>query len=59
MTAEPRPQRPKGLLRVADAADRVICWLGQTTAWLSLRMVLVTFLVLVLRYAFDQGSIAL
>ncbi len=34
-------------------------WLGRTVAWLSLGMVLVTFVVVVLRYGFDQGWIAL
>ncbi len=32
---------------------------GTAVAWLTLLMVLVTFLVVVLRYAFDFGSIAL
>lgn len=59
MTAEQAPSRRPGLLRLADAVDGVIRWLGQAAAWLSLLMVLVTFLVVVLRYAFDQGSIAL
>ncbi|MGE5152661.1 MAG: TRAP transporter small permease subunit [Bdellovibrio bacteriovorus] len=59
MTAEPQPPRHSALLRIAVALDRSICRLGQATAWLSLLMVLVTFLVVVLRYAFDQGSIAL
>jgi len=34
-------------------------WLGRTVAWLSLGMVLVTFAVVVLRYGFNQGWIAL
>jgi TRAP-type mannitol/chloroaromatic compound transport system permease small subunit len=34
-------------------------WIGRTISWLSLAMVLVTFLVVVLRYAFDAGSIAM
>ncbi len=34
-------------------------WLGRAVAWLALGMVLVTFLVVVLRYGFDQGWIAL
>jgi TRAP-type mannitol/chloroaromatic compound transport system permease small subunit len=59
MTAAHQPPRRLALLRVADAVDRVIRWLGQAAAWLSLLMVLVTFLVVALRYAFDQGSIAL
>jgi TRAP-type mannitol/chloroaromatic compound transport system permease small subunit len=48
-----------GLLRVADAADRIIRWLGQATDWLSPRMLLETFQMLVPRYAFDQCSIVL
>jgi len=58
-TAEPQPPRPMGLLRVADAADRIIRWLGQATDWLSPRMLLETLQMLVPRYAFDQGSIVL
>jgi TRAP-type mannitol/chloroaromatic compound transport system permease small subunit len=59
MTAEPQPPRRPTLLRIAEALDLLIRGLGQATAWLSLLMVLVTFLVVVMRYAFDQGSIAL
>lgn len=59
MTAAHQPPRRLALLRLADAVDGVIRWIGQAAAWLSLLMVLVTFLVVVLRYAFDQGSIAL
>lgn len=47
------------LLGIAEGVDWGIRWIGQAAAWLSLLMVLVTFLVVVLRYAFDQGSIAL
>lgn len=34
-------------------------WLGRTVAWLSLGMVAITFLVVVLRYGFGLGWIAL
>jgi len=34
-------------------------WVGRGTAWLTLAMVLVTFLVVILRYAFDLGWIAM
>lgn len=34
-------------------------WVGRAVAWLTLFMVLVTFAVVVLRYAFATGSIAL
>lgn len=57
--APPRDREPPGLLRIADALDAGIRRLGEMVSWLSLAMVLVTFLVVVMRYAFDQGSIAL
>ncbi len=47
------------LARLADAFDALNEWLGQAVSWLSLLMVLVTFLVVVLRYAFDLGWIAM
>jgi TRAP-type mannitol/chloroaromatic compound transport system permease small subunit len=57
MAVEPRA-RPL-LLRTAEALDRVNALLGPVVSWLALAMVLVTFLVVVMRYAFDAGSIAL
>jgi TRAP-type mannitol/chloroaromatic compound transport system permease small subunit len=39
--------------------DRLNDWTGRLVAWLTLGMVLVTFTVVVLRYLFDTGSIAL
>jgi TRAP-type mannitol/chloroaromatic compound transport system permease small subunit len=50
---------PAALLRVANALDLVNAWVGRVIAWLALAMVLVTFLVVVLRYGFDSGSVAL
>lgn len=47
------------LLRLARGIDGTIRLIGEVVAWLALAMVLVTFLVVVLRYAFDLGSIAL
>ncbi|HHJ13752.1 MAG TPA: TRAP transporter small permease subunit [Gammaproteobacteria bacterium] len=47
------------LMRLADRLDRLSEWIGQFSAWLSLPLVLVTFTVVVLRYLFDEGSIAL
>lgn len=46
------------LLSVIERVDRLIRRIGELVAWLSLAMVLVTFLVVVMRYAFSQGSIA-
>jgi len=34
-------------------------WTGRAVAWLTLVMVLTTFLIVVLRYGFDLGSIAM
>jgi TRAP-type mannitol/chloroaromatic compound transport system permease small subunit len=59
MTKDPRMIRRARLLRVADRIDAVNRHIGEWVAWLSLAMVLVTFLVVLLRYAFDIGSIAL
>jgi TRAP-type mannitol/chloroaromatic compound transport system permease small subunit len=47
------------LLGLAGWLDLVNRWVGRGIAWLALAMVLVTFLVVVLRYGFDSGSIAL
>jgi len=40
-------------------AESFIDWSGRTVSWLSLFLVIVTFIVVVLRYVFDGGSIAL
>ncbi len=37
--------------------DRISTLLGRATAWLTLFMVLVTFIVVVMRYVFDAGLI--
>ena len=39
--------------------DRLVDGVGRTVAWLNLGMVAVTCFVVVLRYAFDTGAIAL
>ena len=39
--------------------ESIIDWSGRTISWLSLFLVVVTFIVVVLRYVFDSGSIAL
>lgn len=45
--------------RLAERLDLVSEWSGRLVAWLTLSMVLVTFVIVVLRYAFDLGWIAL
>ena len=47
------------LNRVLSQAEAFIDWSGRTVSWLSLLLVLVTFIVVILRYVFDSGSIAL
>lgn len=42
----------------ADAIERFIDWCGRAVSWLTLFMVIVTFIVVVLRYLFDTGWIA-
>ncbi len=49
--------RQNTLGRVADLVDQGVCWLGRAVSWLCLTMVLLTGLVVVLRYLFDQGWI--
>ena len=58
MHAEPRSLTDK-LLSLAAGLDRFNGVIGRAVAWLALAMVLVTFLVVILRYAFDYGSIAM
>lgn len=43
---------------IADAIERFIDWSGRAISWLTLFMVVVTFIVVVLRYLFDSGWIA-
>jgi len=42
-----------------DAINSINEWVGKTISWLTLLMVLTTFIIVVLRYAFDMGWIAL
>ncbi len=45
--------------KISQTIEQFIDWIGRQVAWLVLAMVLVTFLVVVLRYLFDIGWIAL
>jgi TRAP-type mannitol/chloroaromatic compound transport system permease small subunit len=42
-----------------NTIERFIDWSGRAVSWLTLLMVCVTFIVVVLRYVFDTGWIAL
>ncbi len=45
--------------KISQLIEQLSEWTGRLVAWLSFAMVIVTFLVVVLRYAFDIGFIAL
>ncbi|MGR9116184.1 MAG: TRAP transporter small permease subunit [Gammaproteobacteria bacterium] len=45
--------------RCIHSIDTLNEWIGTAVSWLTLFMVAVTFLVVILRYAFDVGSIAM
>jgi TRAP-type mannitol/chloroaromatic compound transport system permease small subunit len=47
------------LLKISNAIDRLNHFIGRSAAWLALLMVMITLTVVVLRYGFQIGSIAL
>lgn len=47
------------LIKLSNGIDKMNNAIGRGSAWLSLLMVLVTLLIVVLRYVFQIGSIAL
>jgi len=47
------------LLRISHIIESFIDLAGRTVSWLSLGLVLLTFLVVLLRYVFDLGWIAM
>ncbi len=47
------------MLRFYEILDKLNLRLGQAIAWLTLAMVVVTFLIVVLRYVFNLGWIAM
>jgi TRAP-type mannitol/chloroaromatic compound transport system permease small subunit len=47
------------LSKILARTEAFIDWSGRTVSWLSLLLVLVTFIIVILRYIFDSGSIAL
>jgi len=51
--------KSSALLSLVEVLEAIGIWTGRIVSWLSLFMVLTTFLVVVLRYAFDLGWIAM
>ncbi len=59
MTNNSSVQLASLLTRLANRMEQFIDWSGRVVSWCVLAMVLLTFLVVVLRYVFDTGWIAL
>lgn len=55
----PPPGKGAALLSFVAALEAVGAWTGRIICWFSFFMVLLSFLVVVLRYAFDLGWIAM
>jgi len=47
------------LSKILAGIESFIDWSGRTVSWFSLFLVLIMFIVVVMRYIFDSGSIAL
>lgn len=43
--------------RIAASLEAINSWIGRTVSWLTLAMVIVTFVIVLLRYGFDLGWI--
>jgi len=49
----------KKIIQLAASLEKVSVWTGQTISWLTLLMVFLTFTIVVLRYGFGLGWIAM
>ncbi|MGN7612174.1 TRAP transporter small permease subunit [Magnetococcales bacterium HHB-1] len=49
----------RGLIRLRDTLEILNRWMGKSISWLAIIMVLVTFVIVVLRYFFNIGWVAL
>ena len=49
----------KKLTQLAASLEKISVWTGQTISWLTLLMVFLTFAIVVLRYGFNLGWIAM
>jgi TRAP-type mannitol/chloroaromatic compound transport system permease small subunit len=47
------------LTKIINFIENIVAWSGHLVSWLTLIMVITTFIVVVLRYVFDTGWIAL
>ncbi len=58
-TASILGQAPRKIVKIAVYLEKISVWSGQSISWLTLLMVLLTFGIVVLRYGFDMGWIAM
>ncbi len=49
----------KHSIKIAQSLEKITVWSGQLIAWLTLAMVLTTFSIVILRYGFSTGWIAM
>lgn len=50
-------EEPSADNRLLDALDRISIVSGRLTSWLTVVMVVVTFVIVVMRYVFDAGAV--
>ena len=50
-------EEPSADNRLLDALDRIAVVSGRLTSWLTVVMVIVTFVIVVMRYVFDSGAV--
>jgi len=58
-TTHINPGRAAGIIKLAAVLEKISVFSGQTISWLTLLMVLTTFAIVVLRYAFEMGWVAM
>ena len=54
-----KPGTAAGIIKLAAVMEKISVFSGQTISWLTLLMVLTTFAIVVLRYVFEMGWIAM
>ena len=50
-------EKPSADNRLLNALDRISVVSGRLTSWLTVAMVIVTFIIVVMRYVFDAGAV--
>ncbi len=58
-SAHIKPGTEAGIIKLAAVMEKISVFSGQTISWLTLLMVLTTFAIVVLRYVFQMGWVAM